>query len=205
MKNTLSIVFWGILLSVVSAFSLDIRDQTCPDGGVCLSVDGNVCCNGGPVGGCMFSTGVCCENGYFCYEGQFCSTTSQAADDSSGLDTNCCEDAACNSVIGLAPYIIPYNQQPFYGGASGSESGSGVVMTSTGSMAAPTGTAAMNTGSTSTGPTTSPKGTPATTTPSASAANPSASKTSGADRVMKVDTLECLFLLLGLGSLMLVL
>lgn len=30
MKNTLSIVFWGILLSVVSAFSLDIRDQTCP-------------------------------------------------------------------------------------------------------------------------------------------------------------------------------
>jgi hypothetical protein len=30
MKSTLSIVFWGILLSVISAFSLDIRDQTCP-------------------------------------------------------------------------------------------------------------------------------------------------------------------------------
>lgn len=30
MKSTLSILSLGILLSVVSAFSLDIRDQTCP-------------------------------------------------------------------------------------------------------------------------------------------------------------------------------
>jgi hypothetical protein len=153
----------------------------------------------------MFSSGVCCQNGYFCYEGQFCSTTNPAADDSSGLDTNCCEDAACSSVIGLAPFIIPYNQQPGYSGASGSGSGSGVVMTSTGSTAAPTGSTAMNTGSTSSGSNTSPKGTPAGTIPSASAASPSASKTSGADTVMKVDMLGCLFFLLGLGSLVWVL
>jgi hypothetical protein len=148
----------------------------------------------------MFSTGVCCQNGYFCYEGQFCSTTDPAADDTSGLDTNCCQDEACSTVIGLAPYIIPYNQQPFYSGASGS--GSGVVMTSTPSLTGTASTGTSTGGSTSKSPTTSPKGTPATTTPSASAASPSTSKTSGAGRI-KQNTLGSIYVLLGVGSLVL--
>jgi hypothetical protein len=148
------------------------------DGGVCLSTDGNVCCEGGAYGGCMFSTGTCCENGYFCYEGTFCSSTSEAADDSSGLDTNCCTDEACTDITGLAPYIIPYNQQPLYSGAAGTgPTAAASTSASTHSVAGTT-----TTSSEKNNPTTSVKTATHTTSPSSSvvSSSPTASRTSGA-------------------------
>ena len=52
-------------------------------------------------------------------EGRFCSTKNKNADDSSGLDTNCYQNKARSTVIGLAPYIVAYSEQPFYSGAAG--------------------------------------------------------------------------------------
>jgi hypothetical protein len=131
----------------------------------------------------MFSTGICCQNGYFCYEGQFCSTTDINADDSSGLDTNCCEDEACNSVIGLAPYVIPYTDQPFYSGASGAS-----ATTPAGSTPNPTGSVSRTTtgSSTSRSLTATAKGSP-TTSPASTAASPTSSKTSGAHQARRTD------------------
>lgn len=229
MISLAKLALWGPLLVGANAFRLlDIRDQTCSgkystppfflltckanaevsgskiDGGVCLSVDGNVCCDGGPIGGCMFSSGVCCQNGYFCYEGQFCSSTSQSADDSSGLDTNCCQDEACNTVIGLAPYVIAYSEQPFYSGKSGAPAttSAGSTPTGTGSVAgATTG------GTTSQSPTATAKGS-ATTSAASSAASPTSSKTSGAGQVGRSNYLGGIYAMtavLGFGSLMVLL
>jgi hypothetical protein len=68
----------------------------------------------------MFSSSVRCQNGYFCYEGQCCSNTNpDPNNDADGNNVNCCEGAACNTVIGLVPFNIAYSEQPFYSGASG--------------------------------------------------------------------------------------
>ena len=177
------------------------------DGGVCLSIGGNVCCEGGPYGGCMFSTGTCCQNGYFCYEGTFCSSTSEAADDSSGLDTNCCTDEACTDITGLAPYIIPYDQQPFYSGAAGTgTTAAASTLASTHSVAGTTTTSAAKTN-----PTTSVKTTTPTISLSSSvvSSSPTASKTtSGAHPQRYSDNLGGIYAFIavsGLGSLIILL
>jgi hypothetical protein len=234
MKSLTKLAVWSFLLVGATAFNfnaLNTRDQTCSgkrssttriqqnakslclptDGGVCLDIDGNVCCEGGPIGGCMFASGVCCQNGYFCYEGQFCSTTDKNADDTSGLDTNCCQDEACSTVIGLAPYIIAYSEQPFYSGAAGTgamTSGASTP-TATGSVAGTTSGGSKSTSSTASAKA-SPTTTPATqsTSSTASAASPTTSKSAGVRAPVQANTwggIYAMLAVLGLGSLMVLL
>lgn len=156
----------------------------------------------------MFSSGVCCQNGYFCYEGQFCSTTDINADDSSGLDTNCCQDEACSTVIGLAPYIIAYSEQPFYSGAAGTGAPTAAASTPTasGSVAGTTSGSSKSTSSPASAKA-SPKTSPATQSSSSttSAASPTVSKSAGARVPIPGSIWGGIYTtlaVLGLGSLM---
>jgi hypothetical protein len=61
----------------------------------------------------MFAGGDCCTNGYWCYEGNFCST--KDPNDQQDGDVSCCADSACATTIGLANINIYYSDQPGYG------------------------------------------------------------------------------------------
>jgi hypothetical protein len=137
----------------------------------------------------MWSGGQCCNNGYWCVEGTFCSTVdpTQVANG----DVNCCKDAACATTIGLAQENILYALQPGYGSA-----GTGAAASAfTGQGAAKTGSVGetQTTTSKGSGNTTSTPTAKTTSSSVSASASPTTSKSAG-QVAKKVDFIGGLYL-----------
>jgi len=127
----------------------------------------------------MFSSGVCCGNGFWCYEGEFCSTTDPSA--TADGNVNCCSDAACKNLIGLGLDIIPYSEQPGYTSGVSAATSAGLSSVS-------------NVVPTATGGSTAATSSPASKAASATGASPAATKTSAGELAVKVDLMTGLLL-----------
>jgi hypothetical protein len=137
----------------------------------------------------MWSGGQCCNNGYWCFEGTFCSTTDPTK--VANGDVSCCSDAACATTAGTAQENIGYEEQPGYGSAgtgAATSTFTGQAATETGSVGETQTTASHgsgNTASTSTAKTMSSS--------VSTSASPTASKSAG-QVAQRVDFMGGLYL-----------